>query len=134
MVMLNTADAGVSHARTELTARNPTTSWNHDNRFHDRGEDTGAYFVTQVSGDAIFGGASYTHNLGVYEVSATFERCGPPPSGYSTELGSQHFRSDYWRVESTATTTDLGFVPINANTAMVVSIIRKATEGDCKMN
>jgi len=127
MMMMNTADAGVSHARDELGYRDPPREW------HDEGDTGEAYFVTEVAGEGDFGGVSYTHNLGVYEVSAVYERCGSPPPGYSTELGNQHFRSDYWRMESVANMTDITYTQINESTATVVSIIRKAVEGPCKL-
>lgn len=136
MVMMNTADAGIGHARNDLALRDPYGGWNHDNRYQNRDleGDTGNLFVTQVSGEELFGGLSYAYNLGVYEVSASYERCGQPPSGYSTEIGAQEFRSDYWRVESVSTTTDASLDPLNESTATVVSIIRKASEGGCRMN
>ena len=129
MMMLNTADAGVNHARDELGRRDPVREW-HDLSDAD---DTAEYFVGQAAAEYDFGGISYAHNLGVYEVSAVFERCGSPPPGYSTELGNQHFRSDYWRMESVATMTDGTYALVNESTATVVSIIRKAVEGPCKL-
>lgn len=129
MMMVNTADAGVNHARDELGRRDPPREW------YDEGDtsDTAEFFVNKVTAESDFQGSTYAHNLGVYEVSAVFERCGSPPPGYSTELGNQHFRSDYWRMESISTITLPDPARRNESTATVVAIIRKAVEGPCKM-
>lgn len=125
MMVLNTADAGVNHARNTLGYENPPDEW------YDSG-DTG-YFVTVVDAETSFEGISYTHNLGVYRVAAIYERCAQPPPGYSTEIGNQQFRSDYWRMESTARMQDASYDNINETTATVVSTLRKVVRGTCKV-
>lgn len=125
MMILNTADAGTVQARSKLTTNPPLREW-------DDSEDTGSY-ITATEAETQFDGIAYTHNLGVYRVNAIYERCGNPPPGYSTELGQQHFRSDYWRMESTARMQDSSFQNINETTATVVSTIRNVTRGACKM-
>ncbi len=124
MMIVNSADAGTVHARYELGVADPEAEWNDS-------ADTAAW-IDLTDGEALFGGISYTHNLGVYRVEAIYERCSNPPPGYSTEEGSQKFRSDYWRMESTATMRDIGYQNINETTATVVSTIRKVARGSCK--
>ncbi len=125
MMVLNTADAGTVHARNELGYENPPTEW------ADSG-DTGV-FVTMPEAEADFEGIAYTHNLGIYRVEAIYERCANPPPGYSTEAGVQQYRSDFWRMDSTATIKDSSYTDINETTAMVVAKIRKVVRGPCKM-
>lgn len=122
MMMLNTADAGVAHARDALSHENPPDEW------LDTGESDTA-FVTETEAESDFGGITYVHNLGVYEVRAIYERSGSPPPGYSTELGNQGFHSDYWRMESTATMKDASYQQINESSATVISILRKVVQG-----
>jgi hypothetical protein len=124
MMVMNTADAGTVQARNKLAIDPPLHEW------RDTG-DTG-YFVSATEAEAAFQGIAYAHNLGVFRVNAIYERCGNPPPGYSTELGQQHFRSDYWRMESTARMQDASFQDINETTATVVTTIRNVTRGACK--
>jgi hypothetical protein len=123
MMELNTADAGTVKARAQLTVEAPTQEWK------DSG-DTG-YYVTAPEAEADFGGISYPHNLGVYRVNAIYMDCGNPPPGYSTELGQQHYRSDYWQMESTARMQNEAYKDINETTATVVSTVRHVLHGPC---
>jgi hypothetical protein len=124
MMIVNSADAGTVHARYELGLAEPEAEWGDS-------ADTAAW-IDLTDGEAQFGGIAYTHNLGVYRVEAIYERCSNPPPGYSTEEGSQKFRSDYWRMESTATMRDAAYQNVNETTAMVVSTIRRVARGSCK--
>lgn len=125
MMIVNSADAGTVHARYVLGLSDPESEWS------DTGDTTGAW-IDLADGEALFGGIAYTHNLGVYRVEAIYERCSSPPPGYSTEEGSQKFRSDYWRMESTATMRDASLQNVNETTATVVSTVRKVARGSCK--
>ena len=63
--------------------------------FNQYGTEDTAVFIT-ASGDSESGGIAYflatgKHNLGVYQVDATYHRCGNPPPGYSTEQGRNGF-------------------------------------------
>jgi hypothetical protein len=124
MMIVNTADAGTVHARFELGLVNPEAEW----------KDTGDSlpWLDLADGEALFEGISYIHNLGVYRVDAIYQRCSNPPPGYSTEEGSQRFRSDYWRMESKATIRDAAYASVNETTATVVANIRKVARGSCK--
>jgi len=124
MMIMNTADAGTVHARNEFTFGNPEHEW-------DDSGDTGAW-ITLSDGETEFQGIAYTHNLGVYRVEAIFKRCAAPPPGYSTEEGGQKFRSDYWRLESTATMRDASLAYVNETTATIVATVRKVVRGSCK--
>jgi hypothetical protein len=123
MMELNTADAGTVKARAQLTVEEPSREWRDTS-------DTG-FFISATEGETDFGGIAYTHNLGVYRVNAIYMDCGNPPPGYSTELGQQHFRSDFWRMESTARMQNSAYQDINETTATVVSTVRHVVHGPC---
>lgn len=127
MLVLNTASAGTEHARHELQTENPP------NEGLDSAEDTYDEFVTSEEAEAEFGGLVYTHNLGVYWVSAVYQRCGYPPPGYSTEIGRAQFRADYWLMESTARMQDESYSNLNETQANTSSLIRKVLRGTCKI-
>ncbi|MBN1336339.1 MAG: hypothetical protein JXB39_10295 [Deltaproteobacteria bacterium] len=125
MMIVNTADAGAQHARDEMRWDYPTEEW------RDSG-DTGDW-ITATEAEARFGGAAYAHNLGVYRVRAIYQRCGNPPPGYSAEIGVSQYRSDYWRMESTATMENSSFEAINDTSATIVTTVRKVVAGACTM-
>lgn len=127
MLVLNTADAGTEHARWQLSYKNPP------NEGLDTAGDTWGDFVPSTEAEADFGGSTYMHNLGVYWVSAVYQRCGYPPPGYSTEIGRNQFRADYWSMESTARIQDTVGTNLNATQATSVSLIRKVLQGTCKI-
>ena len=127
MMVLNTANAGTEHARKTLQNTNPTSEG------VDSGTDTAADFVTAEEAEADFGGLEYTHNLGVYWVTATYQRCGYPPPGYSTEIGRNQFRADYWLMNATARMQDTSYTSINETQANAASLIRKVLRGTCKI-
>ena len=127
MMVMNTAAAGTEHARYELQSANPP------NEGLDTGPDTYDDWVTPEEAEADFGGLSYTHNLGVYWVSAVYQRCGYPPPGYSTEIGRNQFRADYWMMDSTARMQDATYTNINETQANTASLIRKVLRGTCKI-
>ena len=127
MMVLNTASAGTDHARDELQNENPP------NEGIDTATDTFDDFVSLSEAEADFGGSSYAHNLGVYYVTATYHRCGNPPPGYSTEMGRNAFRSDYWEMESTARMTDTSYTNVNETEAVSSALIRKVMQGRCKI-
>ncbi|MFH1467279.1 MAG: hypothetical protein ABIO70_23045 [Pseudomonadota bacterium] len=124
LMIVNSADAGTVHARHLLETTDPPHEW----------DDSGDVyaFVEESAGEAEFGGIAYTHNLGVYRVETIYERCSNPPPGYSTEEGSQKFRSDYWRVSSTASMQDSSYTLVNETTATVMATVRKVHRGACK--
>jgi len=127
MMVLNTASAGTEHARYELETTNPP------NEGVDSAGDTYPDFVTAEDAETDFGGLAYTHNLGVYWVSAVYQRCGYPPPGYSTEIGRNQFRADYWLMESTARMQDTSYNNVNETQANASSLIRKVLRGTCKI-
>lgn len=136
MLTLNTAHAGTEHARNELMYEDPP----HEGI--DSGPDTYGDFVTASAAETDFGGIAYAsygraHNLGVYWVTATFHRCGNPPPGYSTELGQNKFRADYWEMESTArmqsSATSAASANVNETTATASMMVRKVKFGTCKI-
>jgi len=124
MMIVNSADAGTVHARDLLNTSDPPHEW----------DDSGDAFafIQEADAETSFGGIAYTHNLGVYRVETIYERCSNPPPGYSTEEGSQKFRSDYWRVSSTATMQDASYALVNETTATVMATVRKVHRGACK--
>ena len=69
----------------------------------------------------------------MYQVDATYHRCGNPPPGYSTEQGRNGFRSDYWEMESVATLTSAAYVNENASLATTSAMIRMVMRGGCKV-
>lgn len=129
MMVFNTSVAGTEHARNKLETVNPQSE-NLDST-----GDSWAEFVTEATGDAMFGGTSYDQNLGVYWVEAVYERCANPPPGYSTEQGRAAFRSDFWTMESTSLMTEdtSTWVPMNDTRAQSVATIRKVVYGACKI-
>ena len=86
MMVVNTAHAGTEHARLELQTSDPA------NEGIDTGPDTWGDFINASEAEAQFAGLNYAHNLGVYWVKATYHRCGNPPPGYSTEVGTSTYR------------------------------------------
>ena len=127
MLVLNTATAGTEHARDELRWEQPVSEGIDTS-------DTASDYITPTEAETDFGGLAYAHNLGVYWVSATYHRCGNPPPGYSTEVGRNGFRSDYWEMESTARMQDAStYANINETQATSSAMIRKVTQGSCKV-
>jgi hypothetical protein len=127
MLVLNTSSAGNEHARDELRWTNPVSEGIDTGDTHDD-------FINATVGEADFRGLAYTHNLGVYWVSATYIRCGNPPPGYSTEVGRAGFRSDYWLMESTARMQDpLDNTNINETQAKTATVLRKVMDGSCRI-
>ena len=95
-------------------------------------------YISKATGETDFGGLAYhtasgAHNLGVYSVDALYHRCGNPPPGYSTELGRNGFRSDYWEMESIAMMTDTSYVNTNASKATISTMVRMVMRGGCKV-
>ena len=136
MLILNTSHAGTEHARAHLMYNDPP----HEGI--DSGPDTYGDFVTATEGETDFGGIAYrtlggtgsSHNLGVYWVTATYHRCGNPPPGYSTELGQNKFRADYWEMESNARMqTATGGTALNETNATTSMMVRKVRFGTCKI-
>jgi hypothetical protein len=125
MMVMNTAAAGNDHARWQLQHDPPA------NEGLDTGPDTFGPYVKATEAEASFGGLSYAHNLGVYWVEASYLRCGNPPPGYSTELGKNQFRSDYWEMVSTARMQDSSYANINETQATTAGIFRKVIRGPC---
>lgn len=125
MLVVNTADAGTQHARWQLEHEDPP------NEGLDTGPDTFGDFVRATEAESMYGGLAYTHNLGVYWVEATYMRCGNPPPGYSTEMGRNQFRSDYWEMSSTARMMDTSYSNINETQATTAGIYRKVILGTC---
>lgn len=126
MLVLNTSSAGNEHARDELRWTNPVSEGIDTGDTHDD-------FINATAGENDFGGLEYTHNLGVYWVSATYIRCGNPPPGYSTEVGRAGFRSDYWLMESTARMQDPIDTNINETQAKTATVLRKVMDGSCRI-
>jgi len=125
MLVVNTANAGVMHARWQLEHENPP------NEGLDTAPDTYGPFVTATEAESDFGGLAYAHNLGVYWVEASYLRCGNPPPGYSTEIGRASFRSDYWEMDSTARMQNTSYANINETQASTAGIYRKVIRGPC---
>jgi hypothetical protein len=126
MMVVNTAHAGNEHARWQLQHEDPLDEG------LDTG-DTGGFFISKEEAEENFEGLNYVHNLGVYWVKATYQRCGNPPPGYSTEIGRSQFRSDYWSMKSTARMQDASFENINETQAITVILLRKVLQGTCKI-
>ena len=128
MLVVNTSHAGTEHGRDELRWEDPP----HENI--DSGADTWGDFVSASVAESEFEGLSYTHNLGVYWVEATYHRCGNPPPGYSTELGQDKFRSDYWEMKSTARMQqESTYANINETQAITSMMVRKVKFGSCRI-
>lgn len=133
MVVLHTASAGTEDARSTIQHTLPLSEG-----FDQYGNEDTAVFITQATAETNFGGVAYhtatgKHNLGVYQVDATYHRCGNPPPGYSTEQGRNGFRSDYWEMESVATLTDASYINENASLATTSSMVRMVMRGGCKV-
>ena len=127
MMVLNTAAAGIEHARFALETENPLSEG------FDTGADTGNVLVSRTESEGDFGGTSYAQNLGAYRVEATYLRCGSPPPGYSAELGGAHFRSDYWMLRSTARMLDAAGREVNETQATTGAMVRKVVRGNCRI-
>lgn len=127
MMVMNTSDAGTEHARYQLEHEDPP------NEGIDPDGDTWPDFVQATEGDTMFDGLSYAHNLGVYWVQATYQRCGNPPPGYSTEIGNTKFRSDYWEMKSQARMQDTSYSNINETSSTTALLLRKVVKGTCKV-
>lgn len=125
VLVMNTSHAGTLHARWQLEHENPP------NEGLDTAPDTYGYFVKATEAESEFGGLAYAHNLGVYWVEAAYLRCGNPPPGYSTELGKNEFRSDYWEMTSTSRMQDLSYNNVNETQATTAGIFRKVIRGGC---
>ena len=130
MVVLNAAHAGTEHARNMLESENPP------NENLDSAGDTWVEFVQATEAEANFEGISFAstaQNLGVYWVEAVYQKCSQPPPGYSTELGNQGFRSDFWNMESTARLQDTTYANVNEAQARSIATLRKVVWGACKI-
>ena len=130
MVVMNAAHAGTEHARNVLESENPPA----ENL--DSAGDTWAEFVQSTEAEANFEGiafASSAQNLGVYWVEAVYQKCSQPPPGYSTELGNQGFRSDFWNMEATARLQDSSYSNVNEAQARAIATLRKVVWGPCKI-
>ena len=130
MVVMNAAHAGTEHARNVLESENPPAE-NLDSAGDSWGE-----FVKATEAETNFEGiafASSAQNLGVYWVEAVWAKCLQPPPGYSTELGNQGFRSDFWNMESTARLQDSSYSNLNESQAKAVATLRKVVWGPCKI-
>ncbi|MFZ5479163.1 MAG: hypothetical protein ACOZNI_20535 [Myxococcota bacterium] len=126
MVIFNAASAGAEHARYELENNDPSSEgWDT--------ADTGNLFVLKADAELNYEGITFPTNQGVYEVDAVFQKCGNPPPGYSTELGNQGYRSDYWNMESVATFEDATYTAVNPMRARVVTTLRKVKKDPCKI-
>ena len=131
MLVLNTASAGNEDARHKLQTEQPVSEGFTANGY----EDTVApEFIDKSDAETNFEGLNYPHNLGAYFVEATFHRCGNPPPGYSTELGRNGFRADYWEMESTGRMMDTtGTTNQNATEAITSTMVRMVMKGSCKV-
>ena len=130
MVVMNAAHAGTEHARNSLESENPPS----ENL--DSAGDTWGEFVQATEAEANFEGIAFSssaQNLGVYWVEAVYQKCSQPPPGYSTELGNQGFRSDFWNMESTARLQDTTYSNVNEAQARAVATLRKVVWGACKI-
>jgi len=130
MVVMNAAHAGTEHARNTLENENPPS----ENL--DSAGDTWGEFVQATEAEANFEGIAFSssaQNLGVYWVEAVYQKCSQPPPGYSTELGNQGFRSDFWNMESTARLQDTTYSNVNEAQARAVATLRKVVWGACKI-
>ena len=130
MMVLNTANAGNVDARAKMMTDLPESEGFTADGYEDTSVDN---YITQSDADSNFEGLSYTHNLGVYWVEAVYHRCGNPPPGYSTELGRNGFRSDYWEMESTGKMSDTSYTNSNATEAITSTMVRMVMKGSCKV-
>ncbi len=127
MVILNASHAGTVHARNVLESEDPP------NENLDSSGDTWPEFVQASEGESHYGGISFNQNLGVYWVEAVYQKCAPPPPGYSTEQGNQHFRADFWNMESMARMQDSSYEDLNETQAQTIATVRKVVHGPCKI-
>ena len=130
MLVLNTASGGNEDARDKIKTTLPESEGFTANGYKDTSVDE---FIQQSEAESNFEGLDYTHNLGVYYVEAVFHRCGNPPPGYSTELGRNGFRADYWEMESTGKMTDTNYDDENATEAITSTMVRMVMKGGCKV-
>jgi len=130
VLVVNTASAGNEDGRNSIRYTLPSSEG-----YNMYGTRDTAIYISQTSGDSNFGGSpsNYTHNLGVYQVDATYHRCGNPPPGYSTEQGRNGFRADYWEMESVARMTDASYSNTNASIATTSTMVRVVMRGSCKV-
>ena len=133
-VVVHTSHAGTEDARDSMRDNVLPAS----EGYNEYGLEDTAIFITQAAAETEFGGLSYhaasgVHNLGVYQVDATYHRCGNPPPGYSTEQGRNGFHSDYWEMESVATMTDSSYTNTNASRATVSTMVQMVMRGACKV-
>lgn len=130
MIVVNTANAGTEHARWQLEHEAP------EDEGWDTG-DTGDHFVGVQGSDGaetMFEGSDFPMNQGVYKVDATYHKCGSPPEGYSAEIGSSSFRSDFWELRSSAMfIDDATGEQVNPIEATVVATVRKVAQGACEI-
>ena len=129
MLVLNTANGGNEDARNKIQSTLPASE-GYDAQGY---EDTSIDFISQTDAETDFGGLAYTHNLGVYWVDAFYLRCGNPPPGYSTELGRNGFRSDYWDMKSTGRITTSAYVQKNPSEAITHTMLRMVMKGSCRV-
>lgn len=124
LMMLNTADAGTEHARYLLQSEDPVNEgWDT--------ADTGNMFVAKADGETSFDGIVFPMSQGVYEVDAVFQKCAPPPPGYSVDTNKVSYRSDFWDMRSRATFDDATFTATNPTQSTVVLTLRKVVRGTC---
>ena len=129
MLVLHTSSGGNEDARKRIQSTLPASEgYNASGQ-----EDTSLDFVTQANAESNFGGLAYTHNLGVYWVDAIYLRCGNPPPGYSTELGRNGFRADYWEMRSTGRITDAAYSQKNPTEAITKTMLRMVMKGPCRV-
>jgi len=130
MIVVNTASAGTEHARWQLENEAP------EDEGWDTG-DTGSLFVTVQGSEGAedkFQGSNFPMNQGAYKVDATYHKCGSPPQGYSAEMGSTSFRSDFWELKSVAMFMDDSTGDqVNPIEATVVATVRKVAQGACEI-
>lgn len=130
MLVLHTASGGNEDARHKIQSELPANEGFGANGYEDTAT---ADFITKSDAESNFGGLAYSQNLGVYFVDATYHRCGNPPPGYSTELGRNGFRADYWEMESTGRMADSSYNNKNATEAITSTMVRMVMKGSCKV-
>lgn len=124
LMVLNTADAGTEHARFLLQSEDPVSEgWDT--------ADTGNMFVPKSEAETNFGGINFPMTQGVYEVDAVFQKCAPPPPGYSVDTAKVSYRSDFWDMYSRATFDDTTYAQTNPTQSTVVLTLRKVVRGTC---
>lgn len=132
MMVVNTADAGTSHARWQvMTEQPPNEGWDT--------ADTGNLFVPMNEAEPMYEGINFPSAMatkmsqGAYWVDAVYQKCSNPPPGYSTEYGRTQFRSDFWDMKSTGEFVDQAYGNTNPTQATVTSTLRKVVGGACKI-